>query len=127
MFCKLCKINTLDITQYVHKYGMTVDYTPITGLPSKYTLDGSLHDDSIGNVATYTYRLNPVGPDVAKMILQEYRNDKVFLTTYDPTDDDIKVILCKTSAAKVADPYVKYGDITYWQLSPLIFRAVEPS
>lgn len=122
MFCKTFKINTHDYTQYAHKNGLSIAYNHLSGLPDKITLDGTLHDDVIANKSTYTIRLNPVKPDIAKSILQDYKQSQVFLTIFDPSEGIDKIILCKTQTANVIDPFVKLGSILYWQISPLVFR-----
>ena len=121
MLCKTFKIDANDFTQYAHKNGLSVEYAPVAGLPDKLTLDGTLHDDVIGNKATYTITLNPVKPEVAETILTAYRQPNVFLTIFDPASNSDKVIYCKTRQARVADPFVRQGQALYWQISPLVF------
>ena len=121
MLCKTFKINSVDFTQYAHKNGLSIAYTPIAGLPAKYTLDGTLHDDVIGNKATYTIRMNPTTPEVSQQILAGYRQHSVFLTIFDLAENREKTVLCKTQNATVTDPFVKRGEAIYWQLAPLVF------
>lgn len=124
MLCKNFKIDGIDYTEYAHKNGLTITYAPVYGLPEKMTLDGVTHDDVIKNKATYTIRMNPVKPDIAREILQAYKQPKVYLTIYDVSEGVDKTILCRTGAATSSDPFVKQGEAAYWKLSDLTFREV---
>jgi hypothetical protein len=81
-----------------------------------------LHDDVIGNKATYTIPLNPVTPAVAKEILAEYRVKELFVTVKDIADDAAITVLCKPGSVSGVVGLVQQGAVTLWQLSPLIFQ-----
>lgn len=120
MLCKTFKINAKDYTAYAHKYGLSVVYTPIAGLPDKYTMNGTLHDDVLTNKATYKIKLNPVPPAIAQEILTEYRN-ALTVTVFDIATGTDKTIQCKVGTASGVVAMVKNGDAAYWTLEDLVF------
>lgn len=122
MISKTFKLNSKDFTKYAHKSGLSVAYKSIAGLASKYTLDGTLHDDVLTSKATYKRRMNPVVPEIAKQILAEYRTPHVYLTIPDIATGVDKTVLCKTSPANVEVALVQQGNATYWQLDDLVFE-----
>lgn len=121
MLCHTFKINYRDYTKWAHKYGLSTSYQPIQGLPDKYTVDGTLHDDILTNKATYTIRLNPLPPGIAREILTEYRSNRVVLTVHDVATGLDKTMLCKAGTASGVVAMVKNGTATYWQLEDLEF------
>ncbi len=121
MISKPFYINTKDFTQYVHRSGMSVQYTPIAGLPEEYTMDGTLHSDILTNKATYTIRMNPMPPAIVKQLITECRLPEVLLTLYDVATDAERTIYCKSVLTNVTIAMVKASGITHWQLSDLVF------
>jgi hypothetical protein len=125
MLTKAFKMNGTDFSAYAYKGGLSTSYDPVAGLPTEYTMDGTEHDDVIRNKATYIVRLNPL-PDaaIAQQIVTLYRQPKVFLTVYDMSLGANVTKFCRTGSVKSDPALVKQGNITYWQVSDLVFREV---
>jgi hypothetical protein len=89
------KMNGKDFSQHVYYLGITESGNEVKGLPDRYTLDGTLHDDVIGTKYTHTYALNPVTEADRKAIEAEYNAKNVYLTYYDKASGTDKTVLCK--------------------------------
>jgi len=89
------KMNGKDFSQYVYYLGITESGNEVKGLPDRYTLDGTLHDDYFGTKYTHIYALNPVTEVVRKAIEAEYNSSNIFLTYYDKALGADKTVLCK--------------------------------
>lgn len=120
-FCETFKINSHDYAAYVSKYGLTIDYTPVTIQADKYTMDGVLHSKDLTNKAVYRVKMNPVPADILTAILTDYRAASVFLTVTDPNAATDRTISCKTSPVSVTPAVVQNAEVTYWQLGDLTF------
>lgn len=121
MLCKNFFIGSNNYTAYAHKYGLSVVYTPITGLPAKYTMDGTLHDDILTYKGTYTIKMNPVTPAVGQAILADYRNQTA-MTIFDELTGTDVTIAYKRANTQASVALVKSGIATMWQLGELVFQ-----
>ncbi len=118
------KINSHDYTAHVRKDGISTNYVPISGLPEKYTMDGTLHDDVLINKAIYTIRFNPLIPAIAQEILNEYRAKHMYITVYDISTGTNRTIYVKPASILAAPSLVTQGAVVYWQIGDLTFREV---
>jgi hypothetical protein len=121
MLCKNFYIGSNNYTAYAHKYGLESAYTPVDGLPPKYTMDGTLHDDVLTDKATYTIKFNPVTPAVAKAILNAYRTQAT-MTIWDEYNGANKTIAYKRARSTAVPALVKGGNVVMVQLSDLVFQ-----
>ena len=116
-------INILDISTDAAKGQHFTQYFPVAGLREKYTIDGTLHDDVLAYKTEHTFKLNPVTPARAQLMLAAYNKPAgVFLTCYDEQAGGNVTIFCKTSPAKIIGKFVRGGVTEYVQLSDLVFR-----
>jgi hypothetical protein len=123
MLNETVSINILDISADVAKGQHITQYFPVAGLSEKYTLDGTLHDDVLTYKAEHTFKLNPVTPARAQLILAAYNKAAgVFLTCYDEQTGGNVTIFCKTSPARITSKFIRGGVTEYVQLSDLVFR-----
>lgn len=121
MLCKNFLIGTNNYTAYAHKSGLSIAYTPIAGLPEKYTLNGALHDDVLTDKATYTIRMNPVTEAIAQAILSAYRT-QTQMTIFDVITGTNVTINYKRAPTPVNIAMVKDGAAYRWQLGNLVFQ-----
>jgi len=121
MLFKPFKINANDYTSKVKRDGMSITYTPIEGLSPKYTLDGTLHDDILGNKASIVIQLNPVTPADGKAIIADYRAKHMYVTAYDLSTDSVVVLYCKPTSVLSTPALVRNGSAVYWQIGDLTF------
>lgn len=122
MLFETFKINSNDYTAYVRKDGISTTYLPISGLPEKYTMDGSLHDDVIANKAIFTIRMNPLPPAVAQALLADYRALHMNITVPDISTGTNITAYVKPSSILAAPALVTQGAVVYWQIGDLAFR-----
>lgn len=120
-FCETFMINSNDYAAYMNKYGLVIDYMPVTIQADKYTMDGVLHSKDLTNKAVYRIKMNPVPEDILTAILSDYRAASVTLTITDPNAETDRTISCKTSPVSAAPAVVQNAEITYWQLGDLTF------
>ena len=116
-------IDILNISADVVRGGHQTDYEPVTGLSSKYTLDGTEHDDVLTYKARHIFPLNPVTPTRAQAILAAYNKPAgVFLTAYDEQTGVDVTIFCKTTTSRITKKFVKGGVVQKVWLSDLVFK-----
>jgi len=120
-FCETFMINSNDYAAYMNKYGLVIDYMPVTIQADKYTMDGVLHSKDLTNKAVYRVKMNPVPKDILTAILTDYRAATVSLTITDPNAETDRTISCKTSPVSAAPALVQNAEITHWQLGELTF------
>jgi hypothetical protein len=111
------KMNSMDISAYIQKDGVSTTYVYRKGLPDKYTMDGKKHTDMGTNKRIVTIRFNPQSEDVVDQIINEYRSGLIFVT------HNTEMFLCEpVSQATKSAALTVAGEVTAYQVSPLTFE-----
>jgi lambda repressor-like predicted transcriptional regulator len=117
MISKSVKMNSKDISAYVHKAGISIAYKYRKGLPDKYTMNNVKHVDLGESKRIVTLRLNSTSEEITDMIISEYRSGLIFLTIGSDT------FLAEPIAEARKEPAITIaGEVTEYQISPLVFE-----